>query len=422
MDAGRPSRTALATAAARAAHLVIEHEPWIFEDRLAGVLLGEMAADLVDAHRDQANAVALASMRVAVTTRSRYSEERLGAAVGRGIRQYVVLGAGLDSFAYRSPLARGLCVFEVDHPATQAWKRERLTAAAIPVPGRVTFVAVDFRVDSLSDRLIEMGFDPSRPAFVAWLGVTQYLTEQAIDATLEVVGGFCEGTELAIEYLVPVEMRDADGQALADFFMPRAAAFGEPWLTFLTPTEIAGMLAARGMVVLDDVGRGAQIDTGLWERSDALRPHELGRLARAVVATDSTLRARSLTRESAWRRPVQPSQPGVAPPLHRQPLARVRWPSTKVPVLSRWTRPHRDLARLSVRQNAAAAPVAAGRDDALPASKSGRITADDRDAGSRCGRHAIVRELVVVRSDCRFACATSRADSRGRSSQQTPAR
>jgi len=276
------------TAAARAAHLVIDHEPWIFEDRLAGVLLGERAADLVDAHRDPANAVALASMRVAMATRSRCSEARLGEAVGRGIGQYVVLGAGLDSFAYRSPLARGLCVFEVDHPATQAWKRERLSTAAIPAPSQLKFVAVDFRVDSLSDRLIETGFDPSRQAFVAWLGVTQYLTEQAIDATLEVISGFCEGTELVIEYLVPVEMRDAAGQALADFFMPRAAAFGEPWLTFLTPAEIAGMLAARSMVVLEDVGRREQIEPGLWARPDALRPHELGRLARAFVAAGST--------------------------------------------------------------------------------------------------------------------------------------
>jgi methyltransferase (TIGR00027 family) len=277
----------VATAAARAAHLVIDHEPWIFEDRLAVVLLGELAADLVGAHRDPAHDVALASMRVAMTARSRYSEARLGEAVGRGIGQYVVLGAGLDSFAYRSPLASGTCVFEVDHPATQAWKRERLAAAAITAPSQVKFVAVDFRVDSLSDRLIEMGFDPARPAFIAWVGVTQYLPEQAIDATLEMIGGFCEGTELVIEYLVPVDMRDGDGQALADFFMPRAAAFGEPWLTFLTPTEIAGMLTARSMIVLEDVGRSDQIEPRLWERSDALRPHELGRLARAVVVTDS---------------------------------------------------------------------------------------------------------------------------------------
>jgi methyltransferase (TIGR00027 family) len=273
----------LATAAARAAHLIVDREPWIFEDRLAIVLLGDSCADLLAAHRDSGQPGALASMRVAMTTRSRYAEERLAEAATRGIRQYVVLGAGLDSFAYRSPLARELQVLEVDHPDTQVWKRDRLAGAAITVTSRPRFVAVDFRVDSLSDRLMDMGFDPSHPAFVSWLGVTQYLTDESISTTLEVIGGLCPGTELVIEYLVPAGIRDERGQALADFFMPRAAALGEPWLTFHTPTDIAGMLAACGMVVLDDVGRHGQVDPVLWERTDELRPHELGRIARAVV-------------------------------------------------------------------------------------------------------------------------------------------
>jgi O-methyltransferase involved in polyketide biosynthesis len=110
-------------------------------------------------------------------------------------------------------------------------------------------------VDPLAERLLDTGFDPSRPAFVSWLGVTQYLTEAAIGATLDVIGGFCPGTQLVIEYLVPSGMRDEAGEALADFFMPRAASFAEPWLTFLTPADVAGLLAARDMVVLDDVGR-----------------------------------------------------------------------------------------------------------------------------------------------------------------------
>jgi methyltransferase (TIGR00027 family) len=287
VDAGRPSRTALGTAAARAAHLVVDREPWIFEDHLAGVLLGDLAADLIAAHRDPQDAEALASMRVAMTTRIRYTEDRLAEAADRGLAQFVVLGAGLDSFAYRSPLARGLRVFEVDHPASQGWKRQRVAAAAIPHADRVRFVAVDFGVDSLSERLVDMGFDSSQPAFISWLGVTQYLTEEAIRATLDVIGGLCAGTELVMEYLVPAQMRDGAGRALADFFMPRAAAAGEPWLTFLTPADTDGLLAARGMVVSADVGRRDQIDQSLWERSDGLRPHELGRLVRAIVATDS---------------------------------------------------------------------------------------------------------------------------------------
>jgi methyltransferase (TIGR00027 family) len=284
VDNGQPSRTALGTAAARAAHLIVDRRPRIFEDTLALALLGDRADELVGVHHDREEAENLARMRVAMLTRSRYTEDRLAEVVARGTGQYVLLGAGLDSFAYRSPLVDRLQVFEVDHPATQAWKRERLGAASVPVPSTVTFVPVDFRVDRLTDRLVEAGYDRSRPAFVSWLGVTQYLTADAIGATLDAIGGFAAGTELVIEYLLPAEMRDAGGQALADFFMPRSAAFGEPWLTFFAPAGIGELLARRGLVVTEDVGRRDQIDPGLWERSDGLCPHELGRLALAVVA------------------------------------------------------------------------------------------------------------------------------------------
>jgi methyltransferase (TIGR00027 family) len=284
VDAGQPSRTALATAAARAAHRLVDRDPLIFDDALAGVLLGDLADALIAVHRHEESAEVLASMRVAMTARSRYTEDRLAEAIQRGVGQFVLLGAGLDSFAYRSPFGRRLLVFEVDHPATQAWKRARLAAVPVPVREQVSFVAVDFNVDPLSDRLLDAGFDRSRPAFVSWLGVTQYLTADAIGVTLEEIGGLCAGTELVMEYVVPAEMRDGPGRALADYFMPRAAASGEPWLTFLTPADVAGLLAARRMKVLEDVGRSDQIDQWLWKRSDRLRAHQLGRIARAVVA------------------------------------------------------------------------------------------------------------------------------------------
>jgi methyltransferase (TIGR00027 family) len=284
VEDGQPSRTALGTAAARAAHLIVDRDPRIFDDTLALALLGDLAEDLVGLHGDGEDAESLACLRVTMIARSRYTEDRLVEAVRRGIGQCVVLGAGLDSFAFRSPLVGRLRVFEVDHPATQAWKRERLATAGIAVPSAVTFVPVDFRVDSLSERLVDMGFDRSQPAFVSWLGVTQYLTGEAIGATLDVIGGFAPGSELVISYLVPAEMRDASGQALADFYVPLAAAFGEPWLTFFTPSGMREVLAAHGLVVTEDVGHREQVDPSLWERSDGLRPHELGRLTLAVVA------------------------------------------------------------------------------------------------------------------------------------------
>jgi methyltransferase (TIGR00027 family) len=248
-------------------------------------LLGEQIDDLIAPHRDDGTAGVLASLRVAMTTRSRYAESCLAEAVARGVEQCLLLGAGLDTFGYRSPLARRLDVFEVDHPATQMWKRGRLAAAGIPVPDRVRFVPVDFSVDPLSDRLVERGFDRARPTFISWLGVSQYLSEEAIAATLDDISRFAGASELVMEYLVPAEMRDEAGQAVAEFFMPFAAAVGEPWLTFLVPSDAARLLAARAMVVIDDVGRKDQIDPVLWKRSDTLHPHELGRLVRAVVST-----------------------------------------------------------------------------------------------------------------------------------------
>jgi methyltransferase (TIGR00027 family) len=195
----------------------------------------------------------------------------------------VILGAGLDSLAYRSPLVGKVSLFEVDHPATQEWKRRRLAAASIAVPEAVTFVPADFRDQSLGERLADMGLDLSQPAFVVWLGVTQYLTVSAIGSTLDVIGRLAPGTELVVEYLVPDELRDDAGQAMAAWFMRRAAASGEPWLTFLAPREMTEELHARGLVVTEDVGRRDQVDPSTWRRTDGLRPHEMGRLAVAVV-------------------------------------------------------------------------------------------------------------------------------------------
>jgi methyltransferase (TIGR00027 family) len=236
-------------------------------------------------HHEASGGEAMAAMRVAMTTRARYTENRLLEAARHGIGQYVLLGAGLDSFAYRSALGQQLRVFEVDHPSTQASKRQRFADAAISVPDQLSFVAVDFTVDSVAERLREMGFDRSRPAFVSWLGVTQYLTESAISTTLHAIADLCLGTEVVMDYIVPTELRDEAGQALADFFMPRAAALAEPWSTFLTPADVHRLLARCGMTVLDDVGRRDQIEPWLWRRSDSLRPHQLGRLTRAVVTS-----------------------------------------------------------------------------------------------------------------------------------------
>jgi methyltransferase (TIGR00027 family) len=271
------SLTALTAAAARAAHLIVDDEPRIFNDPLAATLLGDRADELINYHRTNGSHVVLVGARTQVTVRSRYTEDRVAQAVERGVDQYVILGAGLDSFAYRSPLAARLRVFEVDHPATQQWKRERLSTA-----DRASYVPVDFEHESLADCLVRGGFDPIRPAIVSWLGVTVYLSRVAIDETLRVVGSFAPGTELVVEYLVPDHLRDEDGRTFAELVMPFAAEQGEPWRTPLTPDEMTALLTSHGFGSIEHVRQRDAVDAALWDRTDSLRPSDLALIARAT--------------------------------------------------------------------------------------------------------------------------------------------
>src|SRR5204862_4639541 len=143
------------------------------------------------------------SMRLFVAARSRFSEETMAACVARGVRQVVILGAGLDTFSLRNPHA-GVTVYEVDYPATQAWKRERLAQAGVALPPSLTFASVDFERQSLADGLAAAGFRSDRPAYFQWLGVTPYLTREAIVATLDFVAAI-KGAEIVFDYAEPFE-------------------------------------------------------------------------------------------------------------------------------------------------------------------------------------------------------------------------
>ncbi len=282
-DNGSPSQTALTAAAARAAHLLVDHQPWIFADDLAAVLLGKLADEFIGYHRAHGEHLVLAAARAQATCRSRYAEDRLAAAAARGVTQYVLLGAGLDSFACRSPLAGKVAVFEVDHPATQGWKRERLAEAGLPVPDAVTFVPADLESSSLADCLRQAGFDSSRPAVVGWLGVTLYLTRPAIGRVLAEIGRFAEGTELVTDYMLPAGLRDAAGDTYVEMVSPVAAQRGEPWLTFLAPGDMTALLEGAGFGAVRHVRQRDSVAPELWQRSDALRPLELSMLAHATA-------------------------------------------------------------------------------------------------------------------------------------------
>jgi methyltransferase (TIGR00027 family) len=250
MQTGQPSQTARGAAAYRAIHQT-QDGGVIFGDPFAAAILDdETRAGLGDIAADPSRR----PMRLFVVARSRFSEDSLAACVARGMRQVVVLGAGLDTFSLRNPYAdQGVRVFEVDYPATQQWKRERLKQADIAVPASLTFAPIDFEQQSLADGLAAAGFDASRPAFFQWLGVVPYLTADAVAATLDFIAAVPE-SEVVFDYAEPLEnyhvARRAHMMALAE----SVAARGEPWLSFFDPPELAELLRNKGFGVVEDLG------------------------------------------------------------------------------------------------------------------------------------------------------------------------
>jgi len=286
MENGQPSFTALTAAAARAAHLVVDGEPVIFADTLALALLGERAEELLSYHTSHGTHPVLAGARAQVTCRSRYTEDALARAAGSGVTQYVILGAGLDSFAYRSGGLAGGCrvrVFEVDHPATQDWKRRALANARVTVPDGVAFVPADLAADALPGLLAAAGFDSSAPALVSWLGVTMYLTGDAIAATLAALGALAPGSEVIADYMLPAELRDDAGAVYGSLVAQASAERGEPWLSCLAPDEMADLARASGFAAVRNVPQRAAIPAALWQRSDALCPADLAMLLHGTV-------------------------------------------------------------------------------------------------------------------------------------------
>jgi methyltransferase (TIGR00027 family) len=275
MEAGRPSTTAERAAIHRAAHQVLDQPP-ILIDPIAARLVTEApdARPAADEHP------AVRRLRAGIALRSRYAEDRLADAVRAGTSQLIVLGAGLDSFAYRNPFPH-LRVFEVDHPATQAWKRARLEAAGIALPPSLRFVPVDFEREALRDALVAGGVDPSAPAFVSWLGVTVYLTRDAVLRTLAAVAALAPGSDIVFEYGVPPETLPAVSRAAIAAMAARAASHGEPWQTFFAPDDLAAELTRLGFAVVEDVGPEESMRRYFAGRTDGLRPGSAARLMHA---------------------------------------------------------------------------------------------------------------------------------------------
>ena len=292
MEEGRPSLTAVGCAMHCAAHLLWDDYPKIFEDTLAMAFSGcsdeqtlrerlnALSAETAAKFGSELAQSSVRNTRAVAVVRNRYVEDELDLALERGVTQYVILGAGLDSFAYRrADLANTLRVFEVDHPATQAWKRIRLTESGVPTPSNLVFVPLDFERQSLIESLEKSGYRSNTAGFFSWLGVTMYLTPGAIFGTLRTVASMLQGTQIIFEYAATDELLDDESRRSLEVTRNICAARGEPWLSFFEPSHLADKMRKLKFAEVWDFGPAEANARYCANRSDGLRlhsPHFMG--------------------------------------------------------------------------------------------------------------------------------------------------
>jgi methyltransferase (TIGR00027 family) len=282
VDPARPSRTALRVALRRAAHQLFDAHPLVFQDPLAVRILGAYADELqrtpgrFEQFKPRPHSIAL---RATIVARSRYAEDLLARAVASGVTQYVILGAGLDTFAHRNPYPP-LRVFEVDHPATQAWKRDLIHTTGLPDPERLAYVSVDFEMQSLAGQLESAGFDASAPAYFSWLGVVPYLTLTAFRETLAFIAARPSGSAVVFDYGQPRSVLAPVEQLEHDSLTSRLKLAGESFQLFFTPPEVASEL--QSFESIEDLGSADLNARYFADRSDSLRL--LGSASRIVSA------------------------------------------------------------------------------------------------------------------------------------------
>ena len=247
MIEGRPSDTALQVAAAREAHRRFDTGPPILDDVHAASLLDEAGLALVETYGDEAPWILLEN-RLFLPLRARLVEDRLAEAYARGVRQYVILGAGLDSYAWRQPEDQGeLRIYEVDHPATQQWKVDRLTGLGWPTPANARMVACDFEATTASQALSATDFDPAQPTVVSWMGVIYYLErETAAGAMADLAKILAPGSELVFDVMLPWEAMPERYQAIRDQMVAWLKGAGEPQKNRYLPEELVAAARAAG--------------------------------------------------------------------------------------------------------------------------------------------------------------------------------
>ena len=284
MKENRPSETAQRVAMQRAAHQLLD-DPKVFDDPVALRIIGKERAVALQADPRQYETTPLASyLRAFVAARSRYAEDEIAPGLRRGVRQYVILGAGLDTFAYRNPYPEGtLHVFEVDHPATQAWKRGRLDEVGMTLPGDLTFAPIDFETQTLQQGLQDAGYDPGKGTFFSWLGVTEYLTTEAMMTTLRFIASALKGSGIVFDYMISPSLLTPAQRERFDALSRRVKSAGEPWQAFFAPEVLTRDLRAMGFGHVEDMGPEEINARYFKDRKDRLRVGSLSHLMNAQV-------------------------------------------------------------------------------------------------------------------------------------------
>jgi methyltransferase (TIGR00027 family) len=281
MQLNTPSRTAQGAAMHRAAHQLIDSPP-VFADPLALRIIGEEAAGDLREGRNPHALTQAAGLRAFIAARSRFTEDCLTEAMARGVRHYVLLGAGLDTFAYRKPHDR-LRVFEVDHPATQGWKRARLEEVKIAKQNEVIYAPVDFEHETLREGLAHAGFDFAAPAMFAWLGVTPYLTQEAVMNTLAFIASLAKESEVVFDYAEPTHNHDETQRARFEAMAARVAASGEPFKSFYEAEPLSRELKQIGFSLAEDWNAGMLNARYFEGRVDGLKLRGRAHLMRARI-------------------------------------------------------------------------------------------------------------------------------------------
>jgi len=242
MTNGKPDNTAVRTALWRALHVQVDAKPYVIEDEV-GLKLVAPDGDW----QERPDMKYTKRLRASIVGRARFVEDLIIEQHEQGVDQYIILGAGLDTFAQRRPdIASKLQIFEIDQPDTIAWKQQRLTDLGFGVPQYLHFVPVDFEISSWWEQLLKVGFDINKPAVIACTGVSLYLTKEAIIATLNQIATLAPGSKLAMTFYLPVELLDEEDKPMQEMAEKGAGAAGTPFVSFFAPNEVLAMAKNAG--------------------------------------------------------------------------------------------------------------------------------------------------------------------------------